>query len=268
MRTKRIIVVAILSFVQPGLGQFVNKQPGKAAAFLSTLWLLVLCARLTRTLHSPRGLLLWVAVGAGMMLWALVDAVRIASRFDESAKRPMNRAFVAVAILLVAANMWLGSLIRRPNNPMRINPYVIASDSMNPTFYVGDRVIVDAAAYSKSPPQRGDVIAFVRPGFGDTVFTKRVIGLPGDVVEGADAVKINGQLVHEGYLAPHDPAGTDTDPFGPIAVPSSEYFVMGDYRQESLDSREWGPIDSSQIRGKALYLYWSPNHSRIGKAVQ
>lgn len=268
MKLKRSIVTAGLSLIQPGLGQLVNKEPGKAIAFLVIPWLILFWARVSHLLHRPPGLWLYVALIFCLFVSAIVDAVRSARVYDDSAKRDMNRAVFAVAIVLLAVNIGLGAFLFNPKKALQVGAYVVASNAMNPTLRVGDRIVVDTAAYTKEPPRRSDVIVFVRNGFGETMFPKRVIGMPGDELEGGDTVRINGQPLHESYLAPPDPSMAATDPFGQATVPPNHYFVMGDFRQNSLDSREYGPIDLSQIKGKVLYIYWSRNHSRIGKRVE
>jgi signal peptidase I len=266
MNVKRIIVTACLSMIQPGLGQIVNREPGKAIAFLVVGWLMLFGARISHLLHSPLGLWLYLAFTLCLLICAIVDAVRSAQSYDDSVKRNMNRLVFAIATVLVAVNIGLGAFLF-PKKALQVGAYVIASDAMNPTLRVGDRIMVDTAAYSKKTPRRGEVIVYVREGTGETMYPKRVIGVPGDQVEGGDSVKINGQPLQESYLAPPDPSMVATDPVGPITIPPHHYFVMGDFRQDSLDSREYGPIDVSQIRGQVLYMYWSRDHSRIGFRV-
>jgi signal peptidase I len=268
MKVKRIIVTAGLSLIQPGLGQLVNKEPGKAIAFMAFPWMTLLAARISRLFHNPLGFWLYLAFIVCLIICAVVDAIRSARTYDESSKHDMNRLAFVFAITLAVVNIGLAAFLYNPGKALRVGAYVIASDAMNPTLRVGDRIIVDTAAYSRKPPGRGDVIVFVRDESGETLYPKRVIGLPGDRVEGTDSVKINGQALQERYLAAPDPAMATTAPFGPITIPPNHYFVMGDFRQDSLDSREYGPIDVSQIRGQVLYMYWSRDRTRIGSVVR
>ncbi|MBI3648734.1 MAG: signal peptidase I [Actinobacteria bacterium] len=163
--------------------------------------------------------------------------------------------------------------------------FFIPSGSMEPTLMPGDRVLVDKIPYYFHDPRRGDIIVFEDPhpkagqdrgllggffhwmfqGLGFTPpenedFIKRVIGLPGDVVEGRHgAVFVNGQKLDESYL----PAGRETRPFDPVTVPPGELFVMGDNRGNSLDSRfGLGYIPIDKVVGKAFVIMWPPG--RVG----
>jgi signal peptidase I len=138
--------------------------------------------------------------------------------------------------------------------------FAVPSTSMEPTILVGDRIVVDTRAYRLSLPQYRDVIVCYRD---QTFFIKRVIGMGGDTIEGKqDNVIVNGNLINESYVQ-HARARSQVEwndrihSFGPVAVPAGTYFVMGDNRDVSLDSRSdtFGFIDRSSIIGKVLYVY-------------
>ena len=160
----------------------------------------------------------------------------------------------------------------------------IPSASMEPQLLIGDRVVVSRMAYRVHDPRRGDVIVFDCPpaagcdekkhdvlpvraakALGEALlirqpdteeFIKRVIGLPGDVVEGHDGfVFVNGSVLLEPYL----PKGTITSDFGPITVQKGKLWVMGDNRGNSADSRVFGQILQSTIVGRAILRVWPPN---------
>lgn len=143
-------------------------------------------------------------------------------------------------------------------------PRYVASGSMQPTLEVNDRLMVDKLSYRWSNPQRGDIIVFSptealkRQNLKDT-FIKRVIGLPGEKVEIKEGrVYINDQLLREKYISEHLVYG-----WGPVTVPPNSYLVMGDNRDNSYDGRYWGFVPRSNIIGKAVVRFWSPD--RIGK---
>ena len=127
---------------------------------------------------------------------------------------------------------------------------------MTPTLKVHDRVLVNKLSYKLHPVHRDDIIVFkappgADPGIDDLV--KRVIGLPGETVEGRNShVLINGKVLKESYL----PKGTFTSNFGPEVVPKSSYWVMGDNRTNSKDSRSFGFIKKSQIVGRVFVRIW------------
>ena len=265
---KRILAAVILSIIQPGLGQVLNRQVGKGIVVLLLSPLLIMGAVLTGLLHTAIGLAVFLVLGITIFLWALVDAVYVARKHRGQTPGKFNPWTLTLALLLALTNAIAGSTGFYMNRVLHVGAYVIASDAMDPTLRVGDRIIVDTAAYSKEPPRRGDVVVFVRSGFGETMFPKRVIAVGQDAVEGADRVKVNGVTPGEPYLAPYNPSMDATAPFGPLIVPANKFFVTGDNRQDSLDSREYGSLERGQFRGKILYLYWSRDRSRIGKAIQ
>ena len=147
-----------------------------------------------------------------------------------------------------------------------VQSYYIPSPSMRPTLIEHDRLLVTKVNYQWGEVARGDVIVFKRPPsmqvsasehIDDLV--KRVIGLPGDTVESRDGrVYINGAPLDEPYL----PAGTVTEDIKSTVVPVDEYFMMGDNRGNSFDSRYWGTIHRNEIIGKVVFRFWPPN--RIG----
>ncbi|NLT95750.1 MAG: signal peptidase I [Clostridia bacterium] len=136
----------------------------------------------------------------------------------------------------------------------------IPSRSMEPTLLINDRIVVTRFSYWFEEPQRGDVIVFKYPVEPDKDYVKRLIGLPGEKVEIKDSkLYINDQLVKEPYLPP----GLVFDDYGPIQVPENNYFVMGDNRNHSSDSRVWGFVKDDYLIGKAQAIYWPI--SRIGR---
>jgi signal peptidase I len=143
-----------------------------------------------------------------------------------------------------------------------VQAFFIPSESMTPTLEIGDRLLVDKVSFRVREIHRSEVIVFKRPSalkedYKDLI--KRVIGLPGDLVEGRDnKVFINGvELDESAYL----PAGTVTEAFAPVRVPVDAYFVMGDNRSGSYDSRAWGTVDSDLVVGKAIITVWPVNRA-------
>jgi len=156
-----------------------------------------------------------------------------------------------------------------------IQAFKIPSGSMIPTLLVGDHILVSKFSYGiKLPftetylfrlwnPQRNDVIVFVYPLDTSKDFIKRVIGLPGDTVQVINKkVYINGfplEDPHAHYATNEILPGNvyQRDNFGPLLIPEDSYFVMGDNRDKSLDSRFWGIVNREAIKGKAVIIYWS-----------
>lgn len=140
----------------------------------------------------------------------------------------------------------------------------IPTNEMKPTLQTGDRVIVDKQIYYFQSPQRGDVVLFLPPKalqenqFRDA-FVQRIIGLPGDrVAINQGTVYINSQPLDEHY-----PYGRSTDPFTPITIPANSYFVLGDNRNHSYDSQDWGILPRRNILGKVTKRFFPPQRMGI-----
>jgi signal peptidase I len=141
---------------------------------------------------------------------------------------------------------------------------------MEPTLQIGDRILVNKLSYHLHGVDRGDIVVFSRPpaencgGPEVNDLVKRVIGLPGDVVSLQNGnVYIDGKRLDESWLPASEqgitvagPAGNNSDLERPYRVPSDNYFVMGDNRTDSCDSRYWGPINRSLIVGKVELRVW------------
>jgi len=138
-------------------------------------------------------------------------------------------------------------------------PHKVDGSSMYPNFHDQEFILTDKVTYRRTLPQRGDVIIFHAPPPFDSDFIKRVIGLPNETVMVKDnSVFINGQKLPEPYL-PSSYVTTEKSFLRegvPYTIPTGYYMVMGDNREYSSDSREWGPISRSAIVGKAWVRYW------------
>ncbi len=153
-----------------------------------------------------------------------------------------------------------------------IQAFKIPSGSMLDTLLIGDHLLVGKMAYgikipftdkyliNFSDPQHEDIVVFPFPEDPSKDFIKRIIGVPGDVIEVKDKVVYrNSEKLDEPYVKHTDPEVRNgpRDNKGPLTVPEGKYFVMGDNRDESYDSRFWGFVDEGTIKGKAWILYWS-----------
>lgn len=191
-----------------------------------------------------------------------------------------HRSFLRELPVLIVVAFVVALLIKS----FLLQAFYIPSASMEPTLVEGDRVLVEKVSYRFDGPERGDVIVFekdlVVPGaapedeslggrildsfrglFGfptgtEQDFIKRVMAVGGDKIEGRDGkVYVNDELVDEPYLV----EGQQTSPFGPAEIPEGKIFVMGDNRNNSDDSRNFGPIDADAVVGHAFLLIWPPN---------
>ncbi len=144
-----------------------------------------------------------------------------------------------------------------------VQAFYIPSGSMLPTLREKDRVLVNKLSYDLHEIHRGDIVVFEGPEQAEGQvrdLIKRVIGLPGETIEAHDGqIFVNGQLLSEPYLGP----GITTGPLEAQQIPPNHYWVMGDNRGNSKDSRFFGPIDQSLIVGRAFVKVWPLNHFRF-----
>jgi signal peptidase I len=161
-----------------------------------------------------------------------------------------------------------------------VQAFKIPSGSMEPTLLIGDHILVNKFIYGVkipflrmtlipiSQPKRNDIMVFIYPVDKSKDFIKRVIGLPGDKIEMIGTkIYINDKLYDDRYGVYTEKGSKEGNPgnnsrFGPVVVPEGDYFVMGDNRDHSYDSRFWGFVPSRSIKGKAFIIYWSWPHWR------
>lgn len=139
-------------------------------------------------------------------------------------------------------------------------PHQVRGNSMYPNFHDGDYILTDKISYRLGEPKREDVIIFIAPRNENYDYIKRIIGLPGDKIKINDEYQIlvNNEAIEEPYLT----EGTKTfggnflDVGKTITIPTDQYFVLGDNRNHSSDSRDWGLVPRKNIIGRAWFRYW------------
>jgi signal peptidase I len=194
--------------------------------------------------------------------------------------RPGHNSLLELIVIVVVA-IGLALLIQA----FLVKPYRIPSESMEPTLDVGQRVLVSRFNYKFSDPDRGDIVVFHPPAGADSNtcgvpdkpedevcprptakrdnvnFIKRIVAVPGDTLAIQDGHPVvNGKQQKEDFILPCAP-GTCNFP-RPIKIPPGHFFMMGDNRGQSDDSRFWGPVPEKWIIGQAFSTYWPPR--RIG----
>jgi signal peptidase I len=188
----------------------------------------------------------------------------------EEPSPPRRRRWINESLVVLVLAVVVAVLLRL----FVVQTFFIPSGSMIPTLQVGDRIVVNKLSYHLHGIGRGDIVVFSRPQAEDCAgppvsdLVKRVIGLPGDKVSlnGRGYVEINGKRLDESWLPRSvqgttypGPARTRFSLVHPYTVPTNDYFVMGDARGDSCDSRFWGPISRSEVVGKVEIRIWPLN---------
>jgi len=137
-------------------------------------------------------------------------------------------------------------------------PVKVEGTSMTPLISDQERIFINKFVYRFEPIERGDVVVFWYPLDRSKSFIKRVVGLPNDTVEIREGqVYLNGKYLPEPYVPPES---ADMNNLSATRIPKGEYFVMGDHRISSNDSRIFGPVPRNYIYGKAVFAYWPVDH--------
>jgi signal peptidase I len=139
---------------------------------------------------------------------------------------------------------------------LAVQNYDVTGPSMEPSLHNQERIMVDKVSYLFHAPARGDVIVFIAPPAPSDNYVKRIIGVPGDVITvDGDTVTLDGITLNESYVDP-EMQGNSNPPIINRVVPPDKYFVMGDDRRNSSDSRVWGFVPRGNIIGRAALVYW------------
>ena len=147
---------------------------------------------------------------------------------------------------------------------LAVQNFNIDGMSMEPNLHNQELILVDKWSYLFHAPARGDVIVFVAPPNPTQDYIKRIIGLPGDIITIQDTtVLVNGKPLSEPYIDPHR-QGNPYQPFVNRVVPPNSYFVLGDNRNGSSDSRDWGCVPRQNVIGRAALVYWPLGQSNNG----
>ena len=268
---KRGATAFLLSAFVPGLGQIFNGQMLLGVALFAFYALWVFSAGVFRLLYSFPS-----AISYALVLWIFVfsvaiHAVRVAIRQvrNDSVSRKGWRSYALSTVMVcIIAVMVSGNNF--PERILGVHAYKIPAESMSPTLVSGDRLMVDMRYYKTNRPKRGDVAVYRMPE-NNVLFVKRVVAIGGDTIAGdSEGTILNGQRISEPYILSEDTTPPeDSANFGPVSIPANQFFVMGDNRNHSYDSRYIGPVDVNRLVGKPLYIYYSSgNIGRIGRTIQ
>jgi signal peptidase I len=294
-------LAGLLSFILPGIGQVYCGKLVRGLIFgiIYGLAIPVTLGLLAHVRPAPTvlfGLLAFIAA-LGVVVAAVIDAYRLAVRTRPDYER---RAYNRLAVYLLLGLMIQGSSIGYSLHVRAtlFEAFRVSAASMFPTIGRNDRILANKIAYRQADPQYGDIILFRPPtgGWRDT-YIKRIVALGGDTVEIKDKeVYVNGQKLARGFVGPRTavmgPAGQTAEGkvyeerngraeytiflaeagspgksrLAEITVPAHHCFVLGDNRDDSFDSRQFGPIPYAVIKGRADYLYWpARDWSRFGR---
>jgi len=258
-------LAALLSLLMLGLGHIYVGSLNKGLSLLAIEYTFIFLAGAIGILSTFYGIIALIILTIGLRLFAIIDSVRIARRNKNYALKSYNRWYWYIAIF---ATFVLISIILSSFRSTVLNyeTYRMPFASMSPTLQAGDFITVN----TKYPHAiRGDVVVFLSPKNRNTVFTKRVIAVGSDHVSIKKGIVIvNGQVLDILQVKDDKRQKDFSISMAEIMIPEGQVFLLGDWRDNSNDSRYWGTVPTSDIIGKVTYIWFSPDINRIGKPVK
>lgn len=270
----RLFSAGCLSSVIPGVGQFFRGLVTRGLWWASAFLLFLIATFFLKPWQGSDGMMAAILAGMVLLCAAGVDAAYI--RTEEDLRPTMWSVALFVCIAFVAS-MWINMSVWRIAG---FATFSIPSTAMEQTIAKGESIVANMHAYRDNVPHRGDIVIFENPEDRGHPFIKRVVAVPGDTIQGQmGKITLNGVAIVEsyvqegrGYVPVKDEK--DNDPvkktyfFGPVKLGPNEYFVMGDNRGVSYDSRHTGPVRLGSIEGKALFIMDKTNSLRDGRLLE
>ena len=265
-KNKRWPKPAILwSLLIPGLGHIAVGYPARGIALSLLLSATYFGQIYSKTIYTTSGFFLLIASSITIYGYITFDAWRLSASEPKREKRWFMRldSLMAFAVLSCLSSFFFDSLQFIPDERR------MSSNSMSNAILLNDHLLVDLTAYEPGEPDYGDVVAFLLPEDETKLFCKRIIAKPGDIVAIENKqVFVNGAPIDDSQARHSDStvfARRDSMPA--ITVAPDSYFVLGDNRDESYDSRFFGAIPKNKILGRARIILWSDTLSRIGNTL-
>lgn len=287
-KRRRWWLSGLLGIMVPGLGQVYNGQETKGLLYYVALsvWGGIFMSSFYYLIKPPATFGHIVIIGlmalVSLVFWLIIvfEAILSAKRISNNyVLKRFNRWYIYIIIIVIIQLVDISVEAVIVRNTI-FKAFKVPAGSMMPTIYVGDHFICDLSYYHLNNPARGDIIIFKWPVNESIFYIKRIIGAPGDTIQIIDDdLYINNEKTELDYIGKYvgdDGKGSEIyketygnssyqileqikkhENYGPVKIPEGEYFVMGDNRDNSNDSRYWGMVKRHQIYGRPVFIYFS-----------
>ena len=278
-KKRRPCMAGFLTILVIGLGHIYSGEFKKGIMYyLGSLGISLISSFFMLILPYPINFLFFFSLGFLYFFYVFIKSWKTAqNKGNYYQLKFYNKIYVYTALIFVSWYI-INPLFSKVIKNNIVHAYRVVATSMAPTIFDGDHILVDELIYKFSSPCRGDVVVFKYPKNESQYFIKRIIGLPGEtILIHQKKCYINGKKLHEDYVVHGGYHGFDypeLDNFGPFKVPDNFFFVMGDNRNWSMDSRSFGPVQKNKIIGKAFMIYWSGSidkqifWDRVGSTIE
>lgn len=290
IKKRNLFIAFLLSIFSPGLGQFYNGQLKKGALLFSLVIIFLLLCSVFNVASTYLGFLFIAIILILFKIYILTDAMIIASKNKKYVLKSYNRWYYYVSIFFILA---IFSWFCDVNEILKIQNVIIPTTANLPTLEVNDRIIVDENAYKETEPEYGDLICYT--GEMNELLISRVLGKPLDEISvNNNDVIINDKACNSRLLKdtiinsiklnefevvmPNDykhliykDAESSNEAIANkdlVRVPDGHYYVVGDNRDNSIDSRYIGTLSKDKIIGKVKYIFWSDDFSRVNSNIK
>lgn len=275
-------IAGVLTFVTRGLGHLYAGNPKRGLILFGIEQCLVIALGISTIVYTPDiySLLFFVAIGIGFAIFCIWDAVTISKTKKDLYELAKYNRWYAYLSYFIVMSLCVSTLISESVKANLVKAYKLPSGAMEDTLLIGDHILVDQRNSAREP-HRGDLVVFEYPEDPTKDFIKRVVAIGGDTVEVRNkSLLVNSAAVTEPYVVHKEanliPATENPrDNLAPKIVPAGSYFMMGDNRDRSYDSRFWGFVSKDKVKGTVKSIYWSWDRekgairwTRIGKKVQ
>lgn len=273
-KKRYFLLSGLFSFLAPGLGQLYNGQLKKGIVIILLLELFYfLIIPFFNLQYSFEGTVCFLLISIFIYLFSIIDAIVNSIKQKTYALKKYNKSYIYISVILLSL---ISSFLFDMESYLGVESFGNPTSAMEPSILVGDYIMADLDYYEYHDPKPGDVIIFDYPPQPQISYIKRCIAVGGQTVE-----IINKQVFIDGIKFPDSSYTKFIDPrvfgkqdskyfhvfqnlggrdnFGPVKVPENNYFVLGDNRDNSADSRYWGFVPKENIFAKPLFIYFSWN---------